>query len=332
MGWQLQSGAERMLPAFRNGFTASRRCENPAGRQSRRGETWQKSRLQQNFNKSIPGTSAGTVSSGQTFTESVCPMPNILKHFMLIIALSAFSLPGRALDIGLGIASNYSAFVFSSITASNGSSGALAAGSSTLSSFGANGGVESGLDFATAYAQLSGLSQTIAGLQASGNTSRQGNGFSLTGTGNSLEVFNLSASDLHAGYYTFSNIASGATVILNISGSQIARGASFFQTDFLKQNAPQTDRQLLLNFYQASTLDIGNAEVNAAILAPDAAASFNEGTFRGNLVAQSLTVSRAGLNTSAFQTVSVSPVPEPATWAMLLGGLGLIGSLVRRRL
>lgn len=322
MGWQLQSGAERMLPAFRNGFTASRRCENPAGRQSRRGETWQKSRLQQNFNKSIPGTSAGTVSSGQTFTESVCPMPNILKHFMLIIALSAFSLPGRALDIDLGIASNYSAFVFSSITASNGSSGALAASSSTLSSFGANGGVESGLDFAAAYTRLSGLSHSVAGLQASGSAISQWGGLYFNGSGNNLEVFNISASELAAGHYSFANIASGATVIINVSGTLSTSLKSFSANPY----------QVLLNFQDASSLTISGAGINAAILAPEAAVSIQNASFNGNLIAQSLTVSSAALNTSAFQTVSVSPVPEPATWAMLLGGLGLIGSLVRRRL
>lgn len=322
MGWQLQSGAERMLPAFRNGFTASRRCENPAKDQSRAGKTWQKSHPQQNFNKYCRTAEAGRVCSVQTFAESVFPMPSILKPFILFIALSAFSLPGRALDIDLGIASNYSAFVFSSITASNGGSGALAASSSTLNSFGANGGVESGLDFASAYTRLSGLSRSVAGLQASGSAVSQWGGLYFNGSGNNLEVFNINASELAAGHYSFANIASGATVVINVSGTL---------SSSLKSFSPQ-GYQVLLNFQNASSLSINGAGVNAAILAPEAAVSIQNASFSGNLVAQSLTVSSAGLNTSAFQAVSVSPVPEPATWAMLLGGLGLIGSLVRRRL
>lgn len=53
----------------------------------------------------------------------------------------------------------------------------------------------------------------------------------------------------------------------------------------------------------------------------------------------SLTISFNQTGTSAFsssQTLSVppaitSPVPEPATWGMMIGGLGMIGGTLRRR-
>lgn len=40
----------------------------------------------------------------------------------------------------------------------------------------------------------------------------------------------------------------------------------------------------------------------------------------------------SGATAGSYQgQVSVSPVPEPATWGMLIGGLGLVGALARRR-
>jgi hypothetical protein len=39
----------------------------------------------------------------------------------------------------------------------------------------------------------------------------------------------------------------------------------------------------------------------------------------------------AGANASYGGTLNVSAVPEPETWAMMLGGLGLVGFMARRR-
>lgn len=53
-----------------------------------------------------------------------------------------------------------------------------------------------------------------------------------------------------------------------------------------------------------------------------------------NLVAGplSLTVNgTAGANTSYAGTISISAVPEPGEWAMMIAGLGVVGLMVRRR-
>jgi len=34
---------------------------------------------------------------------------------------------------------------------------------------------------------------------------------------------------------------------------------------------------------------------------------------------------------SGFRNVTVTPAPEPESWAMLLAGLGLMGTIARRR-
>lgn len=45
---------------------------------------------------------------------------------------------------------------------------------------------------------------------------------------------------------------------------------------------------------------------------------------------QSLTF-KSGQNAFEFDSVKVNAVPEPATWAMMIGGFGLIGLAMRRR-
>jgi hypothetical protein len=64
---------------------------------------------------------------------------------------------------------------------------------------------------------------------------------------------------------------------------------------------------------------VGNGEVGFTI----------PGMLTGPLV---MTVmGSAGANASYGGTINVSAVPEPETWAMMLGGLGLVGFMARRR-
>jgi hypothetical protein len=42
-------------------------------------------------------------------------------------------------------------------------------------------------------------------------------------------------------------------------------------------------------------------------------------------------LSQPGIYSGSVATVAVSPVPEPATYGMLLGGLALVGAVARRR-
>ena len=54
--------------------------------------------------------------------------------------------------------------------------------------------------------------------------------------------------------------------------------------------------------------------------------------FNGTTVVASGTLDPGGANNSATATfAAANAVPEPATWAMMIGGFGLIGAAARRR-
>jgi hypothetical protein len=46
---------------------------------------------------------------------------------------------------------------------------------------------------------------------------------------------------------------------------------------------------------------------------------------------QSITGAQGGNSGIGVGTPSVDAVPEPATWAMMIGGFGLVGGALRRR-
>jgi hypothetical protein len=97
--------------------------------------------------------------------------------------------------------------------------------------------------------------------------------------------------------YNFLDVLSGSTVLASFTGSQVTALANGNQTD------PATNPIVTLSF-------TGDDR--------DAADALR---FRSNG------------NAFEFDNVAVSalPIPEPAMWAMMIGGLGLVGGAMRRR-
>lgn len=74
-------------------------------------------------------------------------------------------------------------------------------------------------------------------------------------------------------------------------------------------------------------VDFDRAIVSVSFVDGKAPTGFS---FSGNSVF--LNVSGQGYGSSDFTTLSITAVPEPATWAMMVGGFGLIGVASRRRM
>ena len=171
---------------------------------------------------------------------------------------------------------------------------------------------------------LSKLTSTVTQTTAYSN-------MTLHGTNKGVEVFNITGADL-AGVssFHFDGLQSGATLIVNISGT----GEQGFRASGVELNvfAPYN---VLFNFYETDKLRIQSVGVYGSLLAPNAAVQGGNGQINGNVVVASWD-SGVQINSNHYFVATEVPgfasaVPEPETYAMLLSGLGLMGFIARRR-
>nr|WP_314635227.1 collagen-binding domain-containing protein [uncultured Janthinobacterium sp.] len=187
-------------------------------------------------------------------------------------------------------------------------------------------GNSSVLDFAGAKQQLTTLSSDVAKLQSNGTVVSQYGNMTLVGDINAdVNIFTINANDLHNLTLDLSSLKSTASIIINGTATNITMSGGF---DNFGSYASRT----LFNFANATTTSLNNAGINGSILAPNAAFS-GSGNMNGTLIADSVSSINSGhvsMNGAGFNTVSVSAVPEPGTYAMLLAGLGVLAFLRRR--
>lgn len=179
------------------------------------------------------------------------------------------------------------------------------------------------IDFAAAKSSLSALSSSLYGTTATGSVEyKYGTGGYLTGTNSAIEYFTLSSSDLGSiNNWNFSSIASGATLILNISGDYAALTGGWNTFG---------DYNVLLNFYDATTVNLGGINLSASILATNATITGGSGTVNGTVVANNWNNALTLGANNGFVAITTA-VPEPHHYALLLAGLTVILVTAKRR-
>jgi choice-of-anchor A domain-containing protein len=143
------------------------------------------------------------------------------------------------------------------------------------------------INFPVAQANLTDLSANLSTLGDNGVTDVQvfpsATLIFLTGTDPSLNVFNVTTTDVNAASVFEINAPAGSTVLVNIDGPDLdltAIGINVNGTD---------NRHVLYNLPSATSVFIENARVAGSMLAPFADVEFNAGAFDGTLVANSAT-------------------------------------------
>ena len=126
---------------------------------------------------------------------------------------------------------------------------------------------------------------------------------------------------VYNGYPTASPIAEDTWYTFNISGSTTV----FANNGNLVEPAgagPCSGCYATLSAWQAA-----NATATIVGLSTGSGSGWNGGTYRGAVDNISFT---AGAETKSYN-FEVAAVPEPASWALMIGGFGLAGAMVRRR-
>jgi choice-of-anchor A domain-containing protein len=239
-------------------------------------------------------------------------------------------------ELNRGVAGN-SLVVAKSLTFSSGSvkNGNIdVAGTSTTSSFGFSGAYTNSdpINFSNERTYLQNLSLSLNGLSNTGTASYQYSGLQLTASNSTdAQIFDIDGSLFNSrNNTTFSGFANGQTIILNISGDAL-RFDGGTGNDFGKYGF-----NVIYNFYEATALNTGSG-ATGSILAPLADITGGYTAINGNVIGKSWNTNtqvnvKGMFKATEVTGLTVTPVPEPESYAMLLAGLGLVGLLARRKL
>jgi len=256
-----------------------------------------------------------------------------MRSLLSIAAAAAvFAAPAQAASVF-----DYGVYTSGAATLTGGSYGRVAAGTVSATTGTVLNGIGSVTGALTDRARA--FSTELGGRAATGTFVKSplfdlglGGGL-LLGTSGGVDVFNLTADEFaRANLLTFAGLGSGA--IVNVGGTTVsARGGLGLNLALGALAAPN----VLFNFYEATAVTLTDVTLGGSILAPGALVRLNGGGAAGTVVASGLNATNALVGGRGFLAVdinaptAVAPVPESATWATMILGLGMIGFGQRQR-
>ena len=180
------------------------------------------------------------------------------------------------------------------------------------------------INFSAEETYLDNLSATLNAMTNTGTVAYDSGAIYLTGDGTkNLQIFDIDGRKLSSawGLYNAADL-NNARVILNISGASDKMMRMAF-------NLGDSANNVLLNFYDATRLDLGAIAIYGSILAPHADVYANNGHLDGTIIAESWNGGMQINNYLFNDDFPPAPVPEPSTF--LLFGAGLGGFALWRR-
>ncbi|MDY7227736.1 choice-of-anchor A family protein [Hyalangium rubrum] len=145
------------------------------------------------------------------------------------------------------------------------------------------------IDFTARFSELNSLSTDLGGRAANGTTRIEPwGGIFLEGTASDLNIFEVQASDIANAKYFSISVPFGSFVVVNF------RGAAFTFTGFGHGYSGVDQTGILFNFPEATSINAFGYGFWGTVLAPQAAITFDNGSWDGGIYAYSLSGTAEG--------------------------------------
>ncbi len=186
--------------------------------------------------------------------------------------------------------------------------------------------------FSTAETFYKGLSTSLSGLTANGDTENKWGQLFLTGTDASLNIFSVTAFDLTNTSTVQINAPTGSTVLINVSGTdQTFNGGQVQHNGESVDDAHPSKFDVLYNFYESDKVTLGGGKnPHGSILAVWADVT-GLGAMDGHLIAQSFSGSTEFHDNIFDGNIPIDPVPLPAAFWLFGSAFGFLSVLSRLR-
>jgi choice-of-anchor A domain-containing protein len=183
-----------------------------------------------------------------------------------------------------------------------------------------------GVAFDTMAKASATLSSMLGAMKPTGQFTSQWGAGTLTATSAGLNIFSMTGDEFNKLYVLNFVGKPGDAAIVNIFGS-INDHINFNLGNFATES-------VLFNFVDATDVQSNGIIWQGSILAPNALVSLEGGMVKGSIVSRAFNSAGATVQGYAFNRVPSAvptPVPEPATWIMMIVGFLMVGGFVRRR-
>jgi choice-of-anchor A domain-containing protein len=146
------------------------------------------------------------------------------------------------------------------------------------------------VNFAARGNELRNVSSFLASLPANGTTTRENwGGIYLQSSGQTVNVFDVNASEFNGAVFFNIDAPAGSSVVVNIRGASATFGGfGMYFTGGINQNG------VLYNFVDATSISAQGFGFWGTVLAPSADVYFSNGSFDGGFYAQSFTGNAEG--------------------------------------
>lgn len=303
-----------------------------------------------------------TVGGDMTALVNYQPGANVSSANAILIGgnfgSANFNTPGARIDVGgnfggnLNLANgqvvNIGGSVTGSVNGSNNTQTVKAGGSITGNANGATFLANQGIGWNAADTSvkiasetlkltqdLQALSTALASLNLAGNPSdvttfndggQLDRTFNAVAGSNGYALFSISSDLLATSRNIDFNVAAGAyPIIVNVTGTDVVWNANA-----VGGYNSSVNQRIIWNFTEATSIDFKKM-VHGSILAVQAAAK-NSTPLEGSVAVKSFDQGgEVHLGTYNGGDGFLTGVPEPSTWAFMIGGFGLVGSALRRR-